>query len=92
MTRNSVDENIEHNLSLPSHFDRLCLKGFKDHVVNQIYHKWLVLKVDIELFKSATQVAPNFGCQYHQGDHLHEHLQYVWPTYHLAKIPPQSIP
>lgn len=65
MTRNSVDENIEHNLSLPSHFDRLCLKGFEDHVVNQRYHKWLVLEVNVELFKSATQVAPNLGCQYH---------------------------
>jgi hypothetical protein len=54
MTRNSVHENIEHNLSPPSHFDRLCLKGFKDHVVNQIYHKWLVLEVDVELSKSTT--------------------------------------
>jgi hypothetical protein len=74
MTRNSVDENIEHNFSLPSHFNRLCLKGFKDHVVKQRYHKWLVLTVNVELSKYATQVAPNIGCQYHQGDHLHVHL------------------
>lgn len=54
MTRNNVDANIEHNLPLPSHFDRLCLKGFKDHVANQRYHKWLVLEANLELSTSAT--------------------------------------
>jgi hypothetical protein len=62
MTRNSVDGNIEHNFSLSSHFNRLCLKGFEDHVVKERYHKWLVLKDNIELSKYATQVAPNIGC------------------------------